>query len=111
MFDSISIGIDLVDKKGKIVECNEALSRITGSGMDEMRGKRFAELATTAYSTDEELVDLGPEARIAERVHHHGRQEHSGPSDRLHHPRLLGKDAVRGEVRLGHHLTDCAAAP
>ena len=72
VFDSKAIGIGLIDEHGSIVEGNEALTRLMGYGMEEMRGKRFSEFAVPEEGEAEgrmylELIDGGRDTYTMER--------------------------------------------
>lgn len=49
IFESAAIGVDLVDRDGRLVECNRALQDMLGYTADELRGFSFGELS---YSED-----------------------------------------------------------
>lgn len=54
VFTSDAIGIGMVDDEGRIVEGNQALLRVLGHSMEELRGRHFAEFALPGEAEEEE---------------------------------------------------------
>ena len=53
VFSSDAIGIGMIDEQGHIVEGNQALLRMLGYSMDELRGRHFSEFALPEEAEEE----------------------------------------------------------